>query len=62
MRFTYALPVSRRLALADLLSGQTRAAFDNTAIPNTTAEFDGYLISEPLKWAKVVKDANLPQE
>ena len=37
MRFIYALPVSRRFALADLLR-------------------------EQLKWAKVVKDANLPQE
>ena len=27
-----------------------------------TAEFDGYLLREQLKWAKVVKDSNVPQE
>ena len=62
MRFIYALPVSRRFAMADLLGGQIQVAFDNTAIPNSPAEFDGYLLREQLKWAKVVKDANLPQE
>lgn len=60
LRARLASEVAKAAATTDFTAKMEGLGFQARA--NSPAEFDGYLIREQFKWAKVVKDANVPQE
>ena len=60
LRAALAAEVAKAIATTDFQGKMQALGFQGKA--NIPAEFDAYLKSEQAKWAKVVKDANVPQE
>ena len=60
LRARLATEVAKAAATPDFSAKMEGLGFQSRT--NTPAEFDTYLKSEQIKWAKVVKDANVPQE
>ena len=60
LRTRLASEVAKAVATADFSAKLEGLGFQ--ARTNNPTEFDTYLRSEQIKWAKVVKDANVPQE
>ena len=60
LRTRLASEVAKAVATADFSAKLEGLGFQARA--NNPIEFDAYLRSEQVKWAKVVKDANVPQE
>ena len=60
LRTRLASEVAKAVATADFSAKLEGLGFQ--ARTNNPTEFDAYLRSEQIKWAKVVKDANVPQE
>ncbi len=60
LRSTIAAEVAKAISTPDFQGKMEALGFQGKA--TAPAEFDAYLKSEQGKWAKVVKDANVPQE
>ena len=60
LRARLAADTAKAAATPDFIAKMEGLGFQ--ARTNTPGEFDSYLLSEQAKWAKVVKDAGVPQE
>ncbi|MBC7704974.1 MAG: tripartite tricarboxylate transporter substrate binding protein, partial [Rhodoferax sp.] len=60
LRAQLAAAVAKAAATPEFMAKMESLGFQ--ARTGTPAEFDAYLKTEQTKWAKVVKDANVPQE
>ena len=60
LRTRLATEVAKAAATPDFIAKMEGLGFQSRT--NTPAGFDAYLKAEQIKWAKVVKDANVPQE
>jgi tripartite-type tricarboxylate transporter receptor subunit TctC len=60
LRARLAADTAKAAATPDFIARMEGLGFQ--ARTNTPAEFDSYLLSEQTKWARVVKDAGVPQE